>query len=184
MDIWIANESSSPQVAPNTNPSKEAPIEKVLPLEETIQIKPFFLEGSVDDFDPVSRAKSLTKTLPRKLCGTFLSFQNKESSNVQLNFSTFQPIGQMILLEGEIFLADTQTKFTGILNAKSDQLEILPLSDNSIAGLDPGGYFVGLQGTSLFTWKSSKLDNPGGRLELKDSCEGNLSKTPILQFIL
>ena len=92
-------------------------------------------------------------------------------------FSKVQPIGQMIELEGEMFIDKYQTEFTGILNAKSDQLEIIPLTNLDIIGIHAGGSFIGLQGTKLFTWKSSKLDEPGGRLELKADCSEAVSKT-------
>ena len=39
-----------------------------------------------------------------------------------------------------------------------------------------GGFFVGLQGAKIFSWKSPRLDNPGGRLELKSDCEQKISK--------
>ena len=177
MDIWLANEPFIPQAIPPTTQYKDfVEEEDDFPLDEIIEIKPFFLEGSVNDFDPAQRAVNLARTLPKHLCGSYRSFDNNLNRKVKLMFSKMEPIGQMIELEGEIFIDKYQTEFTGILNAKSDQLEIIPLTNLDIIGINSGGSFIGLQGTKLFTWKSSKLDESGGRLELKADCRENLSK--------
>ena len=178
MDIWLANEPSIQQAIPPTPQYKDFVLEEDdFPFQEIIEIKPFFLEGSVNDFDPAQRAVTLAKTLPKNLCGSYRSFDNDLKRKVKLMFSKVKPIGQMIELEGEMYFDNYQTEFTGILNAKSDQLEIIPLNNLESIGINSGGSFIGLQGTKLFTWKSSKLDQSGGRLELKADCGDNLSKS-------
>ncbi len=177
MDIWLANEPSIQQAIPSTTQYKDfVGDEDDFPLDEIIDIKPFFLEGSVNDFDPAQRAINLAERLPKRLCGSYQSFDNDVKRNVKLIFSKVKPIGQMIELEGEMYFDKYETEFTGILNAKSDQLEIIPLTSLDGIGIHAGGSFIGLQGAKLFTWKSSKLDESGGRLDLKADCRENLSK--------
>lgn len=176
MNIWLANEPSIQQSIPPATESKDFLVEEDFLIDEIIEIKPFFLEGSVNDFDPAERALTLAKKLPKILCGSYRAFDNDLNRKVKLTFSKVTPIGQMIELQGEMYFDKYQTEFTGVLNAKSDQLEIIPLSNLGIIGIASGGSFVGLQGPKLFTWKSSKLDDSGGRLELNSECRENISK--------
>ncbi len=177
MDIWLANEPPAPQVIPMTTQEKPLLKDEDFIIDEVIEIKPFFLEGSVEEFDPVRRAIDLAKKLPRNLCGSYQPFDRQQNKKVTLTYSEAIPIGHMIKLKGEISINNSKGLFTGFLNAKSDQLELIPLTNHIDLGLDKGGAFIGLQGANLLTWKSSRLDNPGGRLELKESCDSfNLSE--------
>ena len=173
MDIWLANvpapEQAMPEVSqPETLPEELNDLQMI--VDEVIEIKPFFLEGSVDDFDPIQRAVKIARQLPKKYCGTYKAFDEDLTRKVNLIFSEIQPVGQMIELEGDIIVDKIKTKFTGVWNAKSDQLELIPLTNLSTLDLEEGGSFIGLQGIHLFSWKSSRLDMPGGRLELKQEC--------------
>ena len=167
----LANDLPLQQALPNPLPQESLIREEVIPLDEVLEVKPFFLEGSVDDFDPVNRALNLSKTLPRNFCGTYRAFKNEIDKRVLLKFSKVEPIGQIVLLAGEMTIDNKKTTFTGMLNAKSDQLELIPLIDErGLLELESGGSFISLQGTNLFTWKSSSLEDSGGRLELKKDC--------------
>ncbi len=195
MDLWVANEASLKQALP-TAVDKERVVEKVLPssreensLEKLLsndpakEIKPFVLEGSVESFDPVLRAIDLAKTIARDWCGSYQSFEDDENVQVSLKLIEVKAIGQIVHLTGDMTFGYATTPVTGHLNAKSDQMELIPLSEKLIPGLEPGGYFVGLQGARIFGWKSPRLDNPGGRLELKEKCEEELSKAPVVNTI-
>ena len=59
-------------------------------------------------------------------------------------------------------------------------MELIPFSNSIIHGLEPGGSFVGLQGAKLFTWKSNRLDNKGGKLELDNKCSANNLKSSFI----
>jgi hypothetical protein len=52
------------------------------------------------------------------------------------------------------------------INAKSDQLDLIPLTETLDLGLEPGGAFQGLQGLSLSGWNAPRFVSPGGRLQL------------------
>ena len=176
-NIWLASEPALQQVIPSTS-EVTSPLENDdFSIDEVIEIKPFFLEGSVDEFDAVRRAVDLARKLPRSLCGTYRSFDDKSSKKATVTFTAVKPIGHMIKLKGLMSINKSESSFTGILNAKSDQMELIPLNNYSSLDLDPGGTFIGLQGAKLLAWKSSRLDNPGGRMELK-TCEAEqLSKS-------
>ena len=176
IDILIANEGVAQEAIPVPSASQTT-VEDLLPQESSIKIKPFFLEGSVDNFDPIKRAKSLSKTISRKWCGNYQPFNEEKNFPVTILFNKLQPKRQIISIEGEMILDNKKILLAGILNAKSDQLELIPLLEKPLQGLEPGGYFVGLQGVNLFTWKASKLDQYGGRLELSNQCLVNSSKT-------
>ena len=193
MDLWIASDASLEpalpssmgtkasleQIVPEDKPTaRDKALEPVLPLEIMMEIKPFVLEGSVEKFDPVARAAEIASSIPRKWCGTYRSFAEEANIDVTLTFSKVNSIGQMVDLHGEMSLGSLKTPVHGNLNAKSDQLELIPLADKLMPGLEPGGSFVGLQGAQLFSWKSPRLDNPGGRLELKKECIDQISKAP------
>ena len=78
---------------------------------------------------------------------------------------------------------DRETIVHGNLNAKSDQLELIPIGKELIQGLEPGGSFVGFQGAKLLGWKSTNLENSGGKLQLSESCEDVSSKPPTVSSI-
>lgn len=122
--------------------------------------------GSVETFDPVARAQLLARELPRFWAGTYQSFGSGESLPVQLQLTSSRSIGQMVDLRGAMRIGETVTAVQANLNARSDQLDLLLLSPLNLAGLEPGGVFIGLQGLSLSGWQASRLTNPGGRLEL------------------
>ena len=117
------------------------------------------------------------------MCGKYTSFLDNSDTEVNLVFSSVKAIGQVVDLHGEMFLGSLTTSVVGHLNAKSNQFELIPLANNLIAGLEPGGMFVGLQGSTLFGWKPPRLDNPGGRLELRESCDKDLSKSPAVRSV-
>ena len=87
-------------------------------------------------------------------------------------------MGQMVDLRGTLSVGSVTTPVQGNLHAKSDQLDLIPLGDSLIAGLEPGGLFLGLQGFSPTGWQSPRLINSadpstgvGGRLSLTSGCQ-------------
>ncbi|MCU0528912.1 MAG: hypothetical protein MUD04_05360 [Cyanobium sp. Prado107] len=124
------------------------------------------LPESVETFDPAARAQVLARDLPPFWAGTFQAFGSQQSLPVQLRLTAQRSIGQMVDLRGEMRIGEVVTPVQGNLNARSDQLDLLLLNRLSVAGLEPGGVFTGLQGLSLSGWQASRLTNPGGRLEL------------------
>jgi hypothetical protein len=148
----------------------EVPFELTLPLDSSQQAVQSVLDGSVERFDPVARAVELAATLPRQWCGTYESFGDEPDVDVTLNLATVIPIGQIIDLRGQMRLGSVTTPVQGNLNAKSDQLELLPLADKLIPGIEPGGLFLGLQDFTLSGWQAHRLGNPGGTLNLSSSC--------------
>jgi hypothetical protein len=83
-------------------------------------------------------------------------------------------------------LGAVTTSVQGNLHAKSDQLDLIPLSDELIAGVEPGGVFLGLQGFSPTGWQSPRLINDvdpssglGGRLALTSACQAELPIQPL-----
>jgi hypothetical protein len=83
-------------------------------------------------------------------------------------------------------LGSVTTPVQGNLHAKSDQLDLIPLSDELIAGVEPGGVFLGLQGFSPTGWQSPRLINDvdpsaglGGRLALMSTCQAELPIQPL-----
>ena len=83
-------------------------------------------------------------------------------------------------------LGSVTTPVQGNLHAKSDQLDLIPLSDELIAGVEPGGVFLGLQGFSPTGWQSPRLINDvdpsvglGGRLALTSTCQAELPIQPL-----
>jgi hypothetical protein len=148
----------------------EVPFEFTLPLDSSQQVVPSVFDGSVERFDPVARAVELAATLPRQWCGTYESFGDEPDVDVTLNLATVIPIGQIIDLRGQMRLGSVTTPVQGNLNAKSDQLELLPLADKLIPGIEPGGLFLGLQDFTLSGWQAHRLGNPGGTLNLSSAC--------------
>jgi hypothetical protein len=123
--------------------------------------------GSVETFDPVARAELIATRIPRSWSGRYRPFlRGAEPLSVQLQLDSVVPSGQMVVLRGRLLLAGKETPFQGNINAKSDQLDLLPLADPLGAGLEAGGEFQGLQGLSLSGWHSPRFTDPGGRLQL------------------
>ncbi|HGY5536431.1 MAG: hypothetical protein AB8A40_05360 [Prochlorococcus sp.] len=150
----------------------EVPLElfNFLPPDSSQQAVPSVSDGSLERFDPVERAVELAATLSRQWCGTYKSFGDEPQVDVTLNLAKVVPIGQIIDLRGEMRLGSVTTPVQGNLNAKSTQLELLPLADQLIPGMEPGGLFLGLQDFTLSGWQANRLGNPGGTLNLSSSC--------------
>ena len=150
-----------------------------LPLDPIQLSIPMDVDSTtVESFDPRKRAVALAETLPRQWCGTYKPFDGNPTVDVTLTLSSLRPIGQMVDLRGTMNLGEVTTPVQGNLHAKSDQLNLIPLSDDLIAGLEPGGSFLGLQNLSPSGWESPRLvnaSNPGGptggRLALSTTCE-------------
>ena len=157
-------------------PVVDLPVETAIPLETQYSFDasrlamPLMLEGSVESFDPVARATDLAATMPRQWCGTYKAFPNGMDQAVQLQLSDVRSYGQMVAVRGAMTIGSTNTPVQGNLNAKSDQLNLIPLADNLGDGLEPGGDFLGLQGLDLSGWQALRLTNQGGRLSLSPSC--------------
>ena len=195
--FWIANEpvldkeipefiENSTELTPDssffTDSDSNSSIQDKF-LFEDIEIKPFVLEGTVENFDPVSRAMQLTENLSRKWCGEFTSFKDDVIEKVELNFNQITSSGHMVEMNGQMSISNMVIPVYGNLNAKSDQVELLPNLNNSIAGLEPGGVFIGLQGLKKIGWRSSRLDHPGGVLELNTNCSNEISKSPSIRTV-
>lgn len=127
---------------------------------------------TVDQFDPVARAKVLATELPRRWSGTYVGYAGGSPQTVQLDLSALVPIGQMVVLKGTMAIGSLRTPIQGNLNAKSDQLDLLVLGDASSVGLEPGGAFQGLQTFQLSSWQAPRLTSPGGKLLLEPSNSG------------
>ncbi len=158
-----------------------------LPLDPIQLAVPSVIEGqSVESFDPVARAADLATSLPRNWCGSFQPFDGSPTVDVTLDIATATAVGQMVNLRGSMTFGSVVTPVQGNLHAKSDQLDLIPLGDPLIAGLEPGGVFLGLQGFSPSGWQSSRLintSNPsagtGGRLALTSSCVAEVPVQPL-----
>lgn len=121
----------------------------------------------VEEFDPVARAAELAQQLPRQWTGTYQPFTaGAVPVSVRLNLASLRAMGQMVDLRGEITVGSVTMPVQGNLNAKSDQLDLLLLGGNEAAGLENGGYFLGLQGFELGGWRAPRFTNAGGVLEL------------------
>ena len=150
-----------------------------LPLDPIQLAIPLEIEGGkVESFDPVARAADLASSLPRTWCGTFQPFDGNPTVDVTLELTAITAMGQMVDLRGSMTMGSVTTPVQGNLHAKSDQLDLIPLGDPLIAGLEPGGLFLGLQGFSPKGWQSPRLINStdpstgvGGRLALTSSCQ-------------
>ena len=191
VDLWIASEPPLEQSLPQAGSKgaleqsiprndKDSAVEQSFPLDMSIEIEPFEIEGSVESFDPLIRAIELAKTLPRNWCGIYSSYENGSKFEVTLKLSKIIPVGQIVSLSGEMRVGQLKTNVYGTLNAKSDQFELLPLANKLIAGLEPGGSFIGLQGLTIAGWNSSDLNNSGGKLLLKSECDQEVSKSPAI----
>lgn len=131
--------------------------------------------GPVESFDPVGRAQVLARQLPRRWSGSYQSFGTGAVVPVTLQLSQVQPMGAMVSLRGEMSIAGVRSPVQGNLNAKSDQLALIPLADQLGGGLQAGGEFQGLQGLELSGWNSGRLTDRGGRLALKPSALSTLA---------
>jgi hypothetical protein len=125
----------------------------------------------VETFDPDARAQLLADQMPRRWTGTYQAFGSTTAVPVVLRLDALKAIGQIVDLRGEMTIGAVTTAVQGNLNAKSDQLELLPLIGDLSAGLEPGGDFLGLQGLSLSGWNAPRLTNLGGRLVLAPQAE-------------
>ena len=154
-----------------TNPQLPLdPIQLAVPLELD--------QVEVESFDPVARAAELAVSLPRQWCGTFEPFDDNPTVDVTLDITQMTAMGQIVDLRGTMTLGSVITPVQGNFHAKSDQLDLIPLADTLIAGMEPGGVFLGLQGFSPSSWQSPRLINVanpstgvGGRLAMKPSCQ-------------
>lgn len=153
----------------------EAPVvfASPLPLDSSQLAVPMVLEGTVDTFDPVARASALASSMPRQWCGSYRSFTGGVVQPVKMNLASLQPMGQMVVLRGDMRIGETITPVQGNLNANSDQLDLLPLADPLSAGLEPGGSFLGLQGATLAGWIAPRMTYRGGRLVLESNCDAS-----------
>ncbi|HYP04409.1 MAG TPA: hypothetical protein VER57_07655 [Cyanobium sp.] len=145
---------------------------------------PFLIEaGPVETFDPIGRARLIAELLPRNWRGTYRAFDGSPPVPVQLQLDSTTPMGQMVDLRGQLRLGDSATAVQGNINAKSDQLDLLLLTDEPLAGLDPGGEFQGLQTLSLSGWRSSRLTSLGGRLQLNPApaAPGEREGSPLIR---
>ena len=158
-----------------------------LPLDPIQLAIPMGTENTeVESFDPVARAASLASSLPRTWCGTFQPFDGNPTVDVTLELTSLTAMGQMVDLRGTMTLGSVTTPVQGNLHAKSDQLDLIPLGDPLIAGVEPGGMFLGLQGFSPTSWQSPRLINSadpstgvGGRLALTSSCQAEIPVQPL-----
>lgn len=170
----------------------EVPLQPVLPIDSSRKVFPAMPltgegefrnlpPGAVESFDPVARASVLAETLPRQWCGTYESFSEGTKVDVELRLSRLTAMGQMVDLRGDMRLGDVVTPVQGNLNAKSDQLDLLPLADALIPGVEPGGTFVGLQQFLFVGWEAPRLTNTGGNLNLSSTCSAVQSEPPAIR---
>jgi len=120
----------------------------------------------IDTFDPVARAAKITSQLPRQWKGTYQAFNGGSVLPVTLKLVSVRALGQMVDLHGEITVGSVAVPVQGNLNAKSDQLDLLVLATNKVAGLEAGGEFQGLESLALNGWIAPRLTNSGGQLVL------------------
>ena len=123
---------------------------------------------AVETFDPVARAQLLVQQIPRSWSGTYQAFDSGQVVPVELQLASLRALGQIVDLRGQMTIAGVKTPVQGNINAESDQFDLLLLCDcDSVAGLEMGGSFAGLQGLQLSGWQAPRLTNQGGRLELR-----------------
>ena len=139
--------------------------------DEQIQVVPFEIKGSVENFDPVLRAKELAESIPKHWCGSYRSFSDESELDIRLTIQTVKAIGQIVDFRGDMMIGRFKTAFQGHLNAKSDQLELIPISNSGEEFIYPYGKFMGLQGASILGWKPTNLNSPGGRLNFQFECK-------------
>ena len=174
MDLSVGS-----QVPFQTNPQ--------LPLDPIQLAVPLQVEGkTVESFDPVARAADLATSLPREWCGTYQPFDGNPTVDVRLTLTALTAMGQMVDLRGTMQMGDVSVPVQGNLHAKSDQLDLIPLGEPLIAGLEPGGVFLGLQGFSPTGWQAPRLINradlttgTGGRLALTSCVDEAPTELPV-----
>ena len=167
------------QVPFQTNPQ--------LPLDPIQLAVPVQVEGkTVESFNPVARAADLATSLPREWCGTFQPFDGNPTVDVRLTLTALTAMGQMVDLRGTMQMGDVSVPVQGNFHAKSDQLDLIPLGEPLIAGLEPGGVFLGLQGFSPTGWQAPRLINradlstgTGGRLALTSCVDEAPTEFPV-----
>ena len=158
-----------------------------LPLDPIQLAVPLEMDGGeVEPFDPVAYAAELAVSLPRQWCGTFEPFDGNPTVDVTLDLTQLTAMGQMVDIRGTMTLGSVTTPVQGNFHAKSDQLDLIPLADPLIAGLEPGGVFLGLQGFSPTGWQAPRLVNVanpstgvGGRLAMTSSCQEEIPVQPL-----
>jgi hypothetical protein len=123
--------------------------------------------GPVETFDPSGRARDLAASIPRVWKGSYQSFIDGKVVPAELRLASVVAIGQIVDLRGELSVGGVITPVQGNLNAKSDQLDLIPLAGNPGAQLELGGAFQGLQGVTLAGWNAPRLTHPGGILDLQ-----------------
>ena len=121
---------------------------------------------TVELFDPIARAQAMASSLPRRWSGTYEGSGTTAATAVSLELDSVSAVGQMVVLKGRMTIGSVSTPVQGNLNAKSDQLDLLPLGDTTAAGLEPGGLIQGLQSFELSAWEAPRLTNRGGKLVL------------------
>lgn len=124
------------------------------------------IDGEVETFDPIARARLIAEQMPRRWSGRYQSFSGGPAVSVQLRIDGATPVGQMVDLRGAMAVGGVESPVQGNLNAKSDQLDLLLLGDPLGGALEPGGAFQSVQGLSLSGWRAPRLTTPGGRLQL------------------
>ena len=167
------------QVPFQTNPQ--------LPLDPIQLAVPLQVEGkTVESFDPVARAADLATSLPREWCGIYQPFDGNPTVDVRLTLTALTAMGQMVDLRGTMQMGDVSAPVQGNFHAKSDQLDLIPLGEPLIAGLEPGGVFLGLQGFSPTGWQAPRLINradlttgTGGRLALTSCVDEAPTELPV-----
>ena len=128
---------------------------------------PLLMESApVETFDPIARAALIRDQMPRLWSGSYVPFDGATQQPVELSLEQVSAAGQMVVLVGEIRVADMVSPVQGNLNAKSDQLDLLVLGDAPGPTLEPGGSFQGVQGMTLAGWNADRLTAMGGRLVL------------------
>ena len=142
-------------------------------------------EGNVESFDrgPCRRAGCIPATSVVRHVSTL---DGNPIVDVTLDITQLTAMGQMVDIRGTMTFGSVTTPVQGNLHAKSDQLDLIPLADPLIAGLEPGGVFLGLQGFSPTGWQSPRLVNTanpstgvGGRLAITSSCQEDIPVQPL-----
>ncbi len=137
---------------------------------------PLLIESSaVETFDPVGRAGLIRDQMPRVWSGSYVPFDGTAVLPVQLAIENVSSAGQMVVLVGQIRIADQVSPVQGNLNAKSDQLDLLVLGDTPGPSMEAGGSFQGVQGLSLAGWNGARLTAMGGRLQLEPDAPSSRS---------
>jgi hypothetical protein len=127
---------------------------------------PLIESSPVETFDPIGRAALLRDQMPRFWSGSYVPFDGSGPQTVELSLEQVSAAGQMVVLVGEIRVADRVSPVQGNLNARSDQLDLLVLGSDPGPSLNAGGSFQGVQGMTLAGWKADRLTAMGGRLVL------------------